>query len=37
MNTYSFTDDKVKDVIKFLKIGIKNNETTLLLLDKILI
>ena len=32
MNTYSSLDDKVKDAIKFLKIGIENNETTLLLL-----
>lgn len=34
MYTYSSIDDKIKDAIKFLKIGIKNNETTLLLLDK---
>jgi hypothetical protein len=34
MYTYSSTDDKIKDAIEFLKIGIKNNETTLLLLDK---
>ena len=34
MNTYSSIDDKVKDAIKFLKIGIKNNETTLLLLSR---
>lgn len=34
MNTYSSTDDKIKDAIKFLKIGIKNNETTLLLLSR---
>ena len=34
MNTYSSLDYKIKDAIKFLKIGIKNNETTLLFLDK---
>jgi uncharacterized membrane protein len=34
MQTYSSTEDKIKDAIKFLKIGIKNNETTLILLDK---
>jgi hypothetical protein len=34
MNTYSSLDNKVKDAIKFLKIGIKNNETTLLLLSR---
>lgn len=34
MYTYSSTDEKINDAIKFLKIGIKNNETTLLLLDK---
>jgi hypothetical protein len=34
MHTYSSTDDSIKDAINFLKIGIKNNETTLLLLDK---
>lgn len=34
MNTYSSLDNKIKDVIKFLKIGIKNNETTLLLLSR---
>lgn len=33
MQTYSSTEDKIKDAIKFLKIGIKNNETTLILLD----
>ena len=31
---YPSTDDKIKDVIKFLKIGIENNEATLILLDK---
>ena len=34
MHTYSSMDDKIKDIIKFLKIGIKNNEMTLLLLSK---
>jgi hypothetical protein len=34
MHTYSSADDKVNDAIRFLKIGIENNETTLLLLDK---
>ncbi|MFB5600424.1 MAG: MEDS domain-containing protein [Nitrososphaeraceae archaeon] len=34
MYTYSSTEDQIKDIIKFLKIGIKNNEVTLLLLDK---
>lgn len=34
IQTYSSMDDKIKDAIKFLKIGIENNETTILLLDK---
>ena len=34
MYTYSSTDDNIKDAIKFLKIGIENNETTLLLLSR---
>ena len=34
MYTYSSTDDSIKDAIKFLKIGIENNETTLLLLSR---
>jgi hypothetical protein len=34
MHTYSSIDDKIKDIIKFLKIGIKNNEMTLLLLSR---
>jgi hypothetical protein len=34
MHTYSSTDEKTQDAIKFLKIGIKNNEATLILLDK---
>ena len=34
MYTYSSVDDKVKDAIKFLKIGIENNEMTLLLLSR---
>jgi len=34
MHTYSSPHDKVKDAIRFLKIGIENNEATLLLLDK---
>lgn len=34
MHTYSSPDDKIRDAIKFLKIGIENNETTLILLDK---
>lgn len=34
IQTYSSMDDKIKDAIKFLKIGIENNETTVLLLDK---
>jgi hypothetical protein len=34
MNAYSSTDDKIKDAIKFLKKGIENNETTLLLLSR---
>ena len=34
MYTYSSADDKIKDVIRFLKIGIENNETTLLLLSR---
>jgi hypothetical protein len=34
MHTYSSVDDKVKDAIKFLKIGIENNEMTLLLLSR---
>src|SRR5574339_163775 len=34
MYIYSSVDDKVKDAIKFLKIGIENNEMTLLLLSK---
>jgi hypothetical protein len=33
MSTYSTTEDKIKDAIKFLKIGIENNEATLLLLS----
>jgi len=33
MSLYSSSDDKVNDAIRFLKIGIKNNETTLLLLS----
>ena len=34
MHTYSSPEDKIKDAIKFLKIGIKNNQKTLILLDK---
>jgi hypothetical protein len=34
MHTYSSTDDSIKDAIKFLKIGLENNETTLLLLSR---
>ncbi|MDF2738326.1 MAG: hypothetical protein K0S93_2186, partial [Nitrososphaeraceae archaeon] len=34
MHTYSSADDKVNDAIRFLKIGIENNETTLLLLSR---
>ena len=34
MHTYSSTEDKIKDAIKFLKIGIENNQKTLILLDK---
>ena len=34
MHTYSSTDDSIKDASKFLKIGIENNETTLLLLSR---
>jgi hypothetical protein len=34
MHTYSTSDDKIKDAIRFLKIGIENNETTLLLLSR---
>ncbi|HEX2407710.1 MAG TPA: MEDS domain-containing protein, partial [Nitrososphaeraceae archaeon] len=34
MYIYSSVDDKVKDAIKFLKIGIENNEMTLLLLSR---
>ena len=34
MYTYSSTDDSIKDAIKFLKIGLENNETTLLLLSR---
>jgi hypothetical protein len=34
MHTYSSPEDKIKDVIKFLKIGIENNEVTLLLLSR---
>jgi MEDS: MEthanogen/methylotroph, DcmR Sensory domain len=34
IHTYSSPEDKIKDAIKFLKIGIENNETTLILLDK---
>jgi hypothetical protein len=34
MHTYSFTDDSIKNAIKFLKIGLENNETTLLLLSR---
>jgi len=33
MHTYSSIEDKIKDAIKFLRIGIKNNEATLILLD----
>lgn len=33
MHTYSSNDDKIKDAIKFLEIGIRNNEATLILLD----
>ncbi|HET8793282.1 MAG TPA: MEDS domain-containing protein, partial [Nitrososphaeraceae archaeon] len=33
MNTYSSSDTKIKNAIKFLEIGIKNNESTLILLD----
>lgn len=35
MHTYSFTDDSIKDAIKFLKIGLENNETTLLILSRV--
>lgn len=34
MHIYSSTDDSIKDAIKFLKIGLENNETTLLLLSR---
>ncbi|MGE5634923.1 MAG: hypothetical protein ACM3VV_06790, partial [Deltaproteobacteria bacterium] len=34
LHTYSSADDKIKDAIKFLKIGLENNETTLLLLSR---
>lgn len=34
MHTYSSADDKIKDAIKFLKVGLENNETTLLLLSR---
>jgi hypothetical protein len=34
MRTYSSADDKVNDAIRFLKIGIENNEATLLLLSR---
>jgi len=34
MHTYSSADDSIKDAIKFLKIGLQNNETTLLLLSR---
>ena len=34
IHTYSSPHDKVKDAIKFLKIGIENNEATLLLLSR---
>ncbi len=34
IHTYSSPEDKIKDAIQFLKIGIENNETTLILLDK---
>ena len=34
MHTYSTSGDKIKDAIRFLKIGIENNETTLLLLSR---
>ena len=34
MHTYSSTEDSIKDAITFLKIGIENNETTLLLLSR---
>ena len=34
MHTYSSPHDKVKDAITFLKIGIENNEATLLLLSR---
>ncbi|HET7644798.1 MAG TPA: hypothetical protein VFK40_14935 [Nitrososphaeraceae archaeon] len=34
MHTYSSSiEDKINDAIKFLRIGIKNNEATLILLD----
>jgi hypothetical protein len=33
MHTYSSIEDKINDAIKFLRIGIKNNEATLILLD----
>ena len=33
ISTYSSIDDKIKELIQFLKIGIENNETTLLLLS----
>ncbi|HET8792149.1 MAG TPA: MEDS domain-containing protein [Nitrososphaeraceae archaeon] len=33
MHTYSTSEDKINDAIKFLRIGIKNNEATLILLD----
>ncbi len=32
--SYSSIDDKINDAIKFLEIGIKNNETTILVLSK---
>ena len=34
MIAYSSNDDKIKDAIKFLKIGIKNNEATVITLSK---
>jgi hypothetical protein len=33
MHTYSSNDTKIKNGIKFLEIGIRNNESTLILLD----
>jgi hypothetical protein len=34
MHTYSSIEDKINDAVTFLRIGIKNNEATLILLDK---